>query len=65
MQYLIEKLPSDVLILERNLNNVHDYKSYKIESTYCIYPDWILGFNINDWQSRSKIWKIIKLKRTD
>ncbi len=63
--YLNEKSPSDVLILERNLNNAHEYKSYKIESTYCIYPDWILRININDWQSRSKIWKIIKLKRTE
>ncbi len=34
----------------------------QVERCYTYFPDWILAFNVNDWQSRSRIWSIYQLQ---
>lgn len=61
-KYLETQSPENVLLFEKEFSNHFEHTSYNIVNTYCIYPDWILRNNTNDWQSRTKIWKIVNLK---
>jgi phosphatidylinositol glycan class B len=62
---LEEKRPKEVLMFKREIEPNLQIDSYHIEESYCIYPDWLLKYNFNDWQSRTKIWMILKLKRNE
>lgn len=33
------------------------------ERLYSYFPDWIVALNINDWQSRSRIWSVYTVNR--
>jgi GPI mannosyltransferase 3 len=33
----------------------------KAERIYCILPDWLRKFNINNWQDRSRVWSIYRV----
>ena len=35
----------------------------QVERLYTYFPDWITAFNINDWQSRSRIWSIYRVNK--
>ncbi len=34
----------------------------QIDRLYSYFPDWISAFNLNNWQSRSRIWSIYEVK---
>jgi phosphatidylinositol glycan class B len=36
---------------------------FDYQKVYCYYPEWILRFNINNWQNRVKIWSIYRVKK--
>ncbi len=38
------------------------YKGYKTTTEYSFYPNWIKHFNINNWQSRTDMFEIYKIK---
>lgn len=38
-------------------------KGYSYQMVYCIFPDWILKNNLNNWQSRSSIWRVYYFTR--
>ncbi len=61
--YLDKNKPDTVLLLERKLSVENKFVDYKKESIYCLFPKWILRFNVNDWQSRSRIWNILELRK--
>ena len=53
-------------------NNLLIYPTLQLPSTlvhtrterlYSYFPDWIVAWNINDWQSRSRIWSVYQLER--
>lgn len=55
-----------------NTNNLLIYPALQLPSVlvhthaerlYSYFPDWITAFNINDWQSRSRIWSIYEIER--
>lgn len=35
---------------------------FRMTRVFAYYPDWILFFNINNWQSRTRIWSIYRLE---
>jgi GPI mannosyltransferase 3 len=35
----------------------------RAEKVYCLFPDWLLQFNINNWEDRSNIWAIYRLRQ--
>lgn len=61
--YLSENKPESVLLLERKLSVDHEFTNYYKENMYCLFPDWILKFNFNNWQSKARIWNISKLQK--
>lgn len=40
----------------------HDAR-YQEERVYVYLPDWIMNIQLNDWQSRSDIWTIWRLRK--
>ncbi len=36
---------------------------FELKRVYAYYPDWLLRFNINDWQSRTRIWAIYEVMK--
>src|SRR5581483_985126 len=38
--------------------NVPGYKKTKV---YCIYPDWLLNHDINNWKERASLWIVYQL----
>jgi phosphatidylinositol glycan class B len=39
-----------------SLNNVP--ANYTSKRIYCMFPEWVLKFNINNWEDRANIWSI-------
>lgn len=37
-------------------------QGFQTERVYQWYPDWLLRFNPNDWQGRTRIWSVYRLK---
>ncbi len=64
--FLLEKNPKSILLFESELKNgTIQYPGYKRELNFCLFPQWILDNNLNNWQSRSRIWSIWELKRIE
>jgi len=34
---------------------------YNLKRVFAMYPNWALRFNINDWQSRTRIWAVYEV----
>ena len=50
-----------VLYLSPNLVAGPELAGYKVERMYCLFPSWLLKFNINDWEGRSRIWTVFRI----
>ncbi|MFM2284735.1 MAG: hypothetical protein RLZZ543_232 [Bacteroidota bacterium] len=61
--YLTEQHPERILLFEQELKNgAIQYQGYKRQRVYCLFPDWLLSLNFNNWQQRSRIWSVWELK---
>lgn len=56
------KTNNTVYLYTARLLNKEDINAYGAKQVYASFPDWILSFNFNNWQERSKIGAIYKLK---
>jgi hypothetical protein len=61
--YLYEHKTETAYLLERKISATNNIVGYKKENVYCFFPDWVLYFNINNWQERSRIWNIQRFKK--
>jgi phosphatidylinositol glycan class B len=61
--YLNNNKPDSIFVYYDKLADDKKYDGYTNERIYCLFPKWILACNVNNWQSRSSIWDIRKLKR--
>jgi phosphatidylinositol glycan class B len=61
--YLNNNKPDSVFVYYENIADDKKYDGYTNERVYCLFPKWILACNINNWESRSNIWDIRKLKK--
>ena len=55
-------VPTGSLFLYSKLNLPATTTQPRMQRCYTYFPDWILAFNINDWQSRSRIWSIYQVQ---
>ena len=62
-KYLTEHKPDSIFMFDTKLISENKFVGYKNESVFCLFPKWLLRFNINNWESRSRIWDIHKLKK--
>jgi phosphatidylinositol glycan class B len=49
------------ILLSKQIIRPNNIGGHPIELLYCVFPDWLLHFNIFDWQGRSNIWAIYKV----
>lgn len=59
--YVATNMSDTLYVLENKLLPVKEYKGYSNKCVYKLYPDWILWFNINNWESRTSILNIQEL----
>ncbi|MFN0015664.1 MAG: hypothetical protein ACKVU2_14040 [Saprospiraceae bacterium] len=66
---VVEKFEADTLlaapgpnrlILSPKLTLPDSLTGLRTKRVYTYFPDWILRFNPNDWQSRSRIWSVYR-----
>ena len=56
--YLNEFKPDSLYLFERKLSATNKFSGYNNEPIYCLFPKWLLYFNINNWESRARIWDV-------
>ena len=59
--YLVKNETDTIYILEKKIVPEDNYPGYTNKCVLKRYPDWILKFNINDWQSRVSILNLQEL----
>jgi len=53
-----KKIPEGALILSQDLQLKNPPADAVTERMYAYFPDWILNVNLNDWQSRTRMWSL-------
>ncbi|MDB5029389.1 hypothetical protein [Mucilaginibacter sp.] len=51
-----------VIFVDPKIDPTPFIAGYKKTKVYCLVPDWIHLFNVNNWISRSYIWTVYRLK---
>ena len=60
---LIKSTPKEepILYLSPEIKPDSVLNNYKLQKMYCLFPNWLLQYNINNWQDRSHIWTIYRV----
>ena len=53
-----KKIPAGALLLSQDLQLKNPPENAETERIYAYFPDWILHVNMNDWQSRTRMWSL-------
>ena len=61
--YLNKNKLDSAYLFEKTFQSDTQLIGYKKETIYCFYPKWLLGIDLNKWQSRTWIWNIEKLRK--
>ena len=56
-------LPNEVYYIEKRKSEELNLVDYKSETVYSLVPDWIQAVNINDWTSRTPLWKLKRIQQ--
>ena len=51
-------IPDGALLLSQDLQLKNPPAGAVVERIYAYFPDWILNVNLNDWQSRTRMWSL-------
>jgi len=57
----IRSAQGPVLYMSPSLKPGPELNGFRTERLYCLFPRWLLSMNINDWQSRSRIWTVFRV----
>lgn len=60
--YINNNAEKSILILHRELVLNYKFSNFNSKPVYTILPEWILDYNINDWQSRADLYSIYLLE---
>jgi phosphatidylinositol glycan class B len=52
----------EIIYLSKHLIADNLLAGHHLELIYCQFPQWVLHFNINNWQERSYIWAVYRIK---
>ena len=53
-----KKIPAGALLLSQDMQLKNPPENSETERIYAYFPDWILHVNMNDWQSRTRMWSL-------
>lgn len=57
-----KKMPEGALLLSQDLTLKNPPPDAETERMYAYFPDWILNVNLNDWQSRTRMWSVHQVR---
>lgn len=57
-----KKIPEGALLLSQDLKLKNPPVRAETERIYAYFPDWILNVNLNDWQSRTRMWSVHEVR---
>ena len=60
-QILANNNGAPVIYLSHTLDPGPELAGCRAEKIYCQFPEWVLKYNINQWQDRSYIWAVFRL----
>ncbi len=63
IEYVHNTQPDSLYVLERDQHEDNIYQGYEKEIIYSLFPGLILKNNFFHWQDRTRIWRIMKLKK--
>lgn len=63
-QYLQANTTEDTYLFNRELCLDYKLDAFETRRVYAVFPDWILKFNINNWQERTRMWSLHKVVGT-
>ena len=58
---VLQTAKGPVLYLSPTVIPGPEIKGYKTENLYCLFPSWLLRYNINNWEDRSRIWTVFRI----
>lgn len=58
-----DELPPKFLYISQKLVLRDSLPGYGHRRVYTFFPDWILGLNVNDWQSRSRVYSVHEIEK--
>lgn len=62
-RYMAAQNADSLLVLSYQMTLPYHDARYSEERLYVSLPNWIVGIQLNDWQSRSDIWSIWRLRK--
>jgi hypothetical protein len=51
------------LIFNQNLQLPPELENLPLRRVYTGFPNWILQFNVNNWQARTPMWAVFRMER--
>lgn len=60
-----KKIPEGALMLSQDLQLKNPPANTRTRRMYAYFPDWILNVNLNDWQSRTRMWSVYEVCKVD
>ncbi len=55
---LVQNVADSIIVFKKTATLKVNAPTYTSKRIYCMFPDWILKFNINNWEDRANIWSI-------
>ena len=62
-EYITKNSIKSALMLNEEISFSGGISNYNLKRVYCTYPDWVLQFNFNNWQKRSRVWSLWELNK--
>ena len=57
-KFLAINAQDSVIVFKKTATITNIPINYTSKRIYCMFPEWILKFNINNWEERANIWSI-------
>lgn len=57
----LDNADKNILFISPTLTPPQEFSTYNMQLKFSIFPQWILKYNINNWQDRTDLWAIYKL----
>ena len=51
------------LMLNEEISFSGRIENYSLKRIYCTYPDWVLKFNFNNWEQKTRVWSLWELNK--
>ena len=61
--YINNNSLKSAIIMNEDISLSEGIEHYNLKRVYNLYPNWVLQYNFNNWQQRSRIWTLWQLNK--